>query len=273
MSHEALETYLNECISTKPRRYGDEQQQIIIDYNFLVDPKKNEEFGVEIGPLKDITCHQELRPLIAHPVLASFLFLKWSKLSVLFHLNLLSFSVFMVSLIYFIILSQTLSPEEKAESGKFALFKGLSFISVIVLSLRELFQFVLSPRNYLKNFINYFEILLIILGFINIFCNDSDSNKVEIRILRAVTILFAAYEFLQLIGTLPYFHISQHMVILKKVALTFFKSLLLYSILIVAFALSFFTLFGGKKQEKNENDSKGSNDAEDEKDEKGNFSI
>lgn len=257
MSYDALETYLNECISTKPRRYGDEKQQIVIDYNFLVAPKSTsagEEFAPEIEALKEITCHQELRPLISHPVLSSFLYLKWTKLPVTlcFHLNLLFFAMFMMSLISFIVLCQTLTPAEQAESASFALFKTLSIVSVFVLAIRELIQFFLSPRNYLKSLINYFEIVLILLGYMIIFHQSDDSSDVTMRILRALTILAAAYEFLNLIGTLPYMNISTHMVILRKVAKTFLKSLLLYSILILAFALSFFTLFGGKEEGKKE---------------------
>lgn len=159
----------------------------------------------------------------------------------------------MVSLIVFIILSQTQTPEEQAESVCYNFFQGLSLISVFMLLLRELFQLFLSPRNYLRNVINYFEIALILLGFFLILYQHSDPSNVHMRILRAVTILFAAYEFLQLIGTLPYFSISTHMVILKKVAVTFLKSLLLYSILILAFALSFFSLFNGNKHVENVN--------------------
>lgn len=252
MTHDTLQKYLDECITAKPRKFGDEEQEIIIDYNFLVPPKKFEEFGPEIEPLENITKHQELRPLIAHPVLASFLYLKWSKLTFLFFLNLIMFSLFMLSLGYYIILSQTMSPQEQSESSLFGFFKAFSVISTIMLFLRELLQLILSPFSYLKSPTNYFEVALVVFGLILV-SQDSEPNTVHMRILRAVTILLIAYEFLQLIGTLPYLNISTHMVILKKVALTFLKSLLLYSILIISFALCFFTLFGGRKMEKEEN--------------------
>jgi len=253
MSYEALETYLNDCISTNVRRHGDEEQEIIVDYNFLMAPKKKtEEFGPEIAPLHNIAIHSELRPLIRHPVLSSFLFLKWSKLAVLFHLNLALFSIFMISLIYYIVMCQTLTLEEQQNSRWFGIFWCLSAISIIMLAVREAFQLFLSPLNYIKSLINIFEIILILLGIALIFMynKEQNSNDTFLRVLRAVTILFAAYEFLQLVGTLPYLNISTHMVILKKVALTFFKSLLLYSILLLSFALSFFSLFGGQNNEK-----------------------
>ena len=216
----------------------------------MAPKKKTEEFGPEIAPLHNIALHSELRPLIRHPVLSSFLFLKWSKLAVLFHLNLALFSIFMVSLIYYIVLCQTLTLEEQQKSVIFALVRILSAISIIMLAVREIMQFVLSPSNYVKSIVNIFEIILIFLGIALVFVYNSEenSNDTYLRVLRAVTILFAAYEFLQLVGTLPYLSISTHMVILKKVALTFFKSLLLYSIPLLSFALSFFSLFGGHKK-------------------------
>lgn len=265
MSYEALETYLNDCISTNTRRHGDEEQEIKINYNFLMAPKKKgDEFGPEIAPLHNIAHNPELRPLIRHPVLSSFLYLKWSKLTLLFHLNLAVFLVFMISLIYYIVLCQSLTPAEQKESIFFGIFRLLSYVGILFLLIRELFQFVLSKLNYFKSIINIFEIILIILGiFLLLKQNqEEDRNEIHLRILRAVTILFAAYEFLQLVGTLPYLSISTHMVILKKVALTFLKSLFLYSILLFAFALSFYSLFGGQKDDKNGGNSTATDDKE-----------
>lgn len=271
MSYEALETYLNDCITTNTRRHGDEEQEVKISYNFLMAPKKNsEEFGPEIAPLENIALNPELRPLIRHPVLSSFLFLKWSKLALLFHANLAMFLLFMLSLIYYIVLCQSLTPDEQKESFLFHLVKVSSVICIILLALREIFQFILSPMNYVRSIINYFEVTLIFLGIFLILEHNQgeNANDVHLRILRAVTILFAAYEFLQLIGSLPYLSISTHMVILKKVALTFFKSLLPYSILLLSFALSFYSLFGGNaKQGADENSTAKNDGKESEKEE------
>ncbi|KAG5672160.1 hypothetical protein PVAND_002313 [Polypedilum vanderplanki] len=274
MSKEALEEFLNECITTNSRRYGDEEQEVIINYNFLKAPlKEAEEHGPEIAPLQNIAKNSELRPLIRHPVLSSFLYLKWSKLSFIFHANLLLFSIFMASFIYYIVLSQSLSADEQKNSGLFSFIRALSFICIALLIIREVFQFILAPKAYLKSPINYFEIALIILGSILLFVNhnEDDMNPTYLRILRAVTILFAAYEFLLLIGKLPYLNISTHMVILKKVALTFFKSLVLYSILLLSFALCFYCLFGGQKNDNETTTEQNGNKKEEKEEEQNDF--
>jgi hypothetical protein len=59
-----------------------------------------------------------------------------------------------------------------------------------------------------------------------------------------VLILFAAFEFLNIVGNLPILSVSTHMVMLKRVTITFFKSIALYSILLLSFGLVFYSLYG-----------------------------
>jgi hypothetical protein len=266
INREVFEDFLDDCISTNVRRNGDEEHEVTIDYNFLMAPKAakfEEEFRQEIAPLQNIADNSELRPLILHPVLSSFLFLKWSKLSFLFYGNLVLFATFMLSLIVYIVLCQSITMDERDKSFAYSFFYILSFVSIIILMLREIFQFILSPKHYIKSPINWFEMALIVLAWIVLLqSNDNKADDGTQRILRAVTILFAAYEFLQLVGTLPILSVSTHMVILKKVAITFLKSIALYSILLLAFAMSFYTLFGGKKEKSDETTTAKSNGME-----------
>lgn len=221
INREVFEEFLDECISTNVRRSGDEEHEISIDFNFLMAPKPSkagDEFRQEIAPLQDIAENSELRPLILHPVLSSFLYLKWSKLSLLFYGNLLLFSTFMVSLIIYIVLCQSIPANERNDSVIYCFFYLLSMFSIIILMLREIFQCILSVKHYIRSPINWFEIVLIILGWsVLLQPHEEPTNDAHHRILRAVTILFAAYEFLQLVGTLPILSVSTHMVILKKV--------------------------------------------------------
>lgn len=64
------------------------------------------------------------------------------------------------------------------------------------------------------------------------------------KTVAAFTILLAVSEFFLLTGSLPVLSFSTHLVMLKTVAKSFLKGLLLYSIILVAFALCFYTLLG-----------------------------
>lgn len=249
ISRDVFEKFLDECISTNFRS-DKKTQDIQIDYNFLISPNRNREqdsadregFFREIASLKRISDSEELRHLVNHPVLSSFLFLKWSKLSFLFYTNLVLFSVFMSAFITFIVMSQYLTSDERKDNLVYIIFEKISFISIWMLMLRELFQCVLSYKHYFKDPMNWFEIALILLSWL-VYFSIAKFEKGHRRIIRAVLVLSAAFEFLQIVGSLPFLSVSTHMVILKRVSITFLKSIALYSILILSFGLSFFMLF------------------------------
>lgn len=241
IGREVFEEFLDERITLDVHETTGEQK-ITIDFGFLVAPdKKGQEFFEEIAPLEDIANNAELRPLILHPVLSSFLYLKWIKLSILFYTNLLFFFFFMGSFTTYVVLYKS-----------DALFM-MSLVSLILMMVKELMQFYLSYKSYFKSHMNWFELTLIVLIWIVLLDNQFKSihdnltgvigNK-TVRIIRGVTILCAAYELMILFGDLPNFSVSTHMVILKRVFITFLKSIALYSILLLGFAFCFYTLFG-----------------------------
>lgn len=251
ISRVTLEKFLDECIMTNATRDKNRQPDIQIDYSFLIAPKRHREndsadedgFCKEISALKRISDNEELRSLVNHPVLSSFLFLKWSKLSFLFYTNLALFSIFMAAFIFFIVLCQYLPKAERESNLVYQAFEKISFVSIWMLMLREFFQCILSYKHYFKNLMNWFEIFLILLAWL-VYFSISRFESEDRRMLRAVLILCAAFEFLQIVGTLPFLSVSTHMVILKRVSITFLKSIALYSILLLSFGLSFFMLFG-----------------------------
>lgn len=255
ISRATFQKFLDECITTSVRT-DKKIQDIQIDYNFLIAPNRNRDvdsadkdgFCKEISSLKRISDNEELRSLVNHPVLSSFLFLKWSKLSFLFYTNLFMFSIFMAAFIYFIVLCQYLKVEERDDNYLYIFLEKVSFLSIWMLMIREAFQCILSYKHYFLNIINWFEMCLIILSW-TVYTSISNFEDKNQRILRAVLILGAAFEFLQIVGTLPFLSVSTHMVILKRVSITFLKSIALYSILLLSFGLSFFMLFGGNESD------------------------
>lgn len=251
---EVFEEFLDECITLDVHEQSGEQR-ISVDFRFLVSPKKTgQEFFEEIAPLEEIANNSELRPLILHPVLSSFLYLKWIKLSILFYTNLLFFFFFMGSFTTYIVLYK---------SDIFFIF---SVVSLLLMMIKEVMQCYLSYKSYFRSHMNWFELTLIVLIWIVLLDNQFQSvhDSLEqivgiktIRIIRAVTILCATYEFLILFGDLPNFSVSTHMVILKRVFITFLKSIALYSILLLGFAFCFYTLFGSNGDESAESGSNG----------------
>lgn len=245
-----LEQFLDTCISTNEKRTGDDEHEIMINYKFLMSPRTRKSGGAvvyeqEIAPLDYIGKNSELKGLMKHPVLSSFLYLKWYKLNFLFVTNLLVFSMFFLSLICYIVLCYTLEVKESGQQKFRVCTYAISILGAVLLTLRELMQFFMSWKKYFRNFTNVFEIIFILLTWTILLVSGLESDTR--RVISAITILMAAFELLMLIGSLPILSISTHMVILKKVSVTFLKSIALYSILLIAFALCFYTLFGAPK--------------------------
>lgn len=156
----------------------------------------------------------------------------------------------MTTFIIFIVLCQSVPHNERAEHPTFQIFKILSYVQLIILMIREFLQCFLSYRHYFSSLMNWFEIALITLAWI-VFLLSENFDHQDQRILRAVLILFSAFEFLQIVGTLPILSISTHMVMLKRVSITFLKSIAFYSILLLSFGLCFFMLFGDSHEDGN----------------------
>lgn len=259
-----LHTFLDECLQTNDERCVDDNFEIRFNYDFLIPPsnlancvdnqcsipvedddkadiRNNNDcyLAPETDALLYMSQNPELRPLLKHPVMTSFLFLKWQRISWLFYTNMTFYSMFCLLLIGYILIGY--GPNDRPDVIHELVPEILHFMLVvmwILLMLRELFQFVVSPKTYLKNFENLLEITLILVTLSVVLYEPEEYIRQQIS---AVAILLSATEFLLLIGQHPL--ISTNIVMLRTVSWNFFKFLCWYSILIVAFALSFYTLF------------------------------
>lgn len=275
-----LEEFLNGTITTNDRFYDDEDLEIKIDYSFLSPPKvdntikkrskskrpksqeitipmpkspehvkilptSDDQYAEEIKPLKKIAESQELQHFIGHPTIASFILLKWNKISFLVYINLVLILMFMSSFIPFIVLCQTIPEEERSGSFIYIFFQVLSFISLSTLIAREITQCMLSVKRYIFNFSNWIDICLIVCSLVILIFESKIPNHVS-RILRTIIILLAATEYFNILGMVPILSVSIHTKMFKKVCATFVKSLTFYSMMIIAFAFSFYTLQGDK---------------------------
>lgn len=129
-------------------------------------------------------------------------------------------------------------------------------------------QFVISPRVYVKTFENWMEVALIVMTVI-VLTSDENYKDTTRRTFAAITILLAVCEFFILTGSLPVLSFSTHLVMLKTVSKSFLKSLMLYSIILIAFALCFYTLLGTDGQDGGK--AKDAAPANDEPEEEGEF--
>lgn len=239
---EILEKHFDDCIARIKNAFLDE---IVFDLKNFIPSEIRAESKItkknnETDPITCMSKKKELRRLIEHPLVASFLFLKWHRWSFVFYLNFVVCALFVVSNVTYILVYFH-------ENGTSTTFSGILqciiFLLTLYLILRELSQIVLSPFDYIQGWENFLEFVLIVLTFMILTSNDNSFTENNRRGIAAVTTLLMAFEFLLLAGSLPIQSFSTHYIMWITVVKTFLKGLLLYSIIIIAFGLSFFILF------------------------------
>ncbi|XP_037041255.1 transient receptor potential cation channel protein painless-like [Bradysia coprophila] len=261
MRKSLLEEFLNSTISTNDRFTDDDEYEIRIDYNFLAPPFKEpankkrqgkllicpsqDQYVEEMKPLKKIADNPDLQPLLSHPTIASFILLKWKKLSFVVYSNLLLIVLFMISFIPFTVLCQTIPVEEQSHNIGFITFQVLSLIVLVFMILREATQAMLSVKQYIFDMSNWVDIALMTSALIILLFETQIPNHLS-RLLRTLVILLAAAEYFNVLGMVPILSVSIYTKMFKRVYKTFVKSLAFYSVMILAFAFSFFSLQGDK---------------------------
>jgi transient receptor potential cation channel subfamily A member 1 len=234
ISNSTLKKYLDSCITKFMSYKRSDFYFMEIDYSFLKEEK-------EMPLIEYLTEAKDVQPLIEHPVIASFLFLKWFRLNNIFYLNLLLYS--MNALTFIIFLMNFYIKQNLRDSGSYHFL--LAYSSFIMLSAKEIIQCMSSPKSYIKSSENYLEILLMILMAVALMVPIETLQRRQS--VAAVLVMGFAIEWTLMFSALPMFPVSNYIVMLEKVAINFLKAITCYSIILLAFALSFNTLINKPK--------------------------
>ncbi|XP_066254102.1 transient receptor potential cation channel protein painless [Euwallacea similis] len=260
---ELLEKHLDNCVCFNMTSAKTEKEDFEVKFNYrsLIPPYvKNckpdkdleaakiisefeKELVAETEVISFMSNSTEFKHLLKHPVIVSFLLIKWLQIQWLFWTNLSFYITFILSLVVYIFSDYAyFNTEEKSLFQ--ASLSNISYVcllvTLLILIIREFFQICVALPDYFKNFENYIEIVLIgITTFMIVFNKSSDIDTR--KQLSSISILLAAFELVLMLGQHPYY--STNVVMLKTVSFNFFKFLIWYSLLIIAFALSFFLLF------------------------------
>jgi len=216
------------------------------------------------------------RELLTHPVMSTFLSIKWRKVRLIFFHYLGLYVIFLFLLTAYILLSEpnntvndgsaasnTTGPLSFNESNitsdindrnftselnnsSLDLLKKFLMTSWFLLTLCEVQQLFVHRWVYVRSLENWLEVLLIISTFIS--CSGLEVSA-ELKLhLSAVTLFLGWSVLLLMSGRLPQLSVKKEM--LRTVCLTFLKFMACYVTLLIAFALSFYILFKGSSKKR-----------------------
>lgn len=218
----------------------------------------------DMQSIEYIVSQENLKQLVLHPVLETYINLKSLKYQRIFVWNFWAFVLFFIipfsSQIWYnhinscnntnesLSINSTLIEEESTWEVIFTSTKNglltlryLHYISIIFLIIREGFQYKISPTTifYFEKLSNIFDITLILLSIAlsisSLFCINAFTTSLEVAFILFTTISATSI--------LPFAHVPTNMQILKKVALTFLRIFYTFAIILIAFSFSFCIMF------------------------------
>jgi len=202
----------------------------------------------EAEPLWYMAQMPDHKNLLTHPVIASFLCLKWRRIRPYYYVNLFSYLAFVGCLTGYLVQMNVdlakAAPEATFGDSLSGASLGLLHVTaifLIFLSLRELFQALVSFRRYIFNLENILELTMIAISYYLISGGDGlKQDLVTTRSLSATVILLSWAEMMLLLGRHP--RLSTFIAMLFKVSYNFLLFLTWYISIIVAFGLAFFVI-------------------------------
>lgn len=220
-----LEKYFDQCIEGN--------DLIVFNFENLIAP--SEDYPNDMTSLEYMSNSNDLKYLLEHPLIASFLFIKWNRLALIFYLDFVCY--FLLSMVTgFISMYYLAEPDRHLN-----VMCVFTFLFTIYVAVRRTMQVIYSSKSYLQSWENYMNSLFtfLIVVFLVLFVITVPWN-LHSPTLAAICIMMITYEFFTLAGTFWHFSIySEMFIVVLKNAI---KSLQLYAIFLPAFSLLFYIL-------------------------------
>lgn len=233
-----LEKHFDRCITG--------ENLVIFNFENLIAPSSH--YPNDLTGIEFIAKSNELRHLLEHPLIASFLSLKWTRMALVFYTDcvwylLLSLTLGFISMYYI------------QNPKKYLIHMGvITIIFIIYIAFRRLIQVMFCTSNHRRSWENYLNSLLTITNVVllALFVIAVQFNF-QSSTLAALCIVLITYEFFLLAGT--FWHFSIYFEMFIAVAKSSIQSLQLYAIFLPAFSLLFYILLcDSAKKNPSEND-------------------
>ncbi|XP_032677663.1 transient receptor potential channel pyrexia-like isoform X2 [Odontomachus brunneus] len=263
-----LTDILDSCVKTSNNYTSEKYDNITVDFSILA-PK----YQMQIKVVKAIIAASSniaQLAILQHPLVETFLRLKWARLRTFFFILVLVHIVFVTSLsTYGLVIAQNLHTYQ-LHRPFLAVSAGIIFINTII-------QILVEPRHYLRQYETWLFLVCTALSLATSIADECDYNKQknqtqemeatkvpkmqEERIecpewllhCLSITILLGWIQMMLLIGRFPM--CGYYALMFSAVLKNMLKVFLAFCCLIVGFALSFIVLF--KNDDKNKNDENG----------------
>ena len=261
-----METFLNDhCIKSQGNPTN-EDFEVSFHYDFLAPPREDEAnlkfvFSGQSQANKDspapetdvlwyMARSKDHRHLLKHPVITSFLAMKWSRISVHYNTNMTFFALLVIMMTLYIFTNYAgeslgvTAPScvDQPWGNSLALWVTVTVLLALLL-LRELLQFGVHPSKYLTSLENILEIILLVITSILLLPTNPGCHYQFKREISSSVLLISWILLVTMIGRHPQMSACNiYSTMFYRVLKTFVSFLAWYSLFIIAFAFSFYIL-------------------------------
>lgn len=248
-----LSNYFNDCIQLKGE--WTDEYTIEFDYRCLMprdDLEEQRETYQTTREMEVILCiadNDNLKHLLKHPLLSSFLYVKWYRIRHVLYANFVFYVMFYFLMNIYVLSTIYDIPSSKSEehiADDTNIWQGICHDMswwvlggmLFLFSFQEILQFVVCPRWYLTE--NWSQALLIVLA-LALLCGAGIQIGVMIILLstwKLVILMISHHLFLPTSSATEMF---------RTVLFNFVRIFSPYLFLIIAFALTFYMLFKNDK--------------------------
>ncbi|XP_012228619.1 transient receptor potential channel pyrexia-like isoform X1 [Linepithema humile] len=245
---EFLKNILDSCVQPGNKYRSEKYENIVVDFKILA-PKYNQMQMAVVTAIIAATSNITQLAILQHPLIETFLRLKWAKLRTLFFGFMFAHLLFVISLsIYAIMNVQHITTYIEVVQG------CLIFFSCFIL-FNNIIQVTLEPKHYLRQFETWLSFvsatLALAASVTSDFAKSKHNNKSEFSMFWvlhfiSLAILMSWMHMMLLIGRVPmcYPYALMFSTVLKNIV----KVLLAFCCLIIGFAFSFSIVFHGQDE-------------------------
>ena len=263
-----LSQRLDESISTNSADPNEFACRLKFDYSILLSRNTQKQMGV-LEDILDESPEIKTADLLQHPLIESFLFLKWRRIRLLFFSNIIFYLILVAGVTAYVLSSVAIDGELKnstelllhrqgaagnasalttAPQGETVLqLQMLLIVVVVIIIIQECIQFATLHVQYLREAESWIKLGALVTSTIVIFTHHPSPEKQWpkwVKHVSAFAVLFGWTEVTLLLGRLPTFGV--YALMFYSVAQHLVKFIFVFFFFLAGFAFSFHIIFNDK---------------------------
>ena len=245
-ARELLNELFNEHVTETKHRSHEADFAVSFDYTILLKPNTD---VFQCSLVSELTTSSYMEELLSHPLLESFLFVKWNRIRPFFYTHFVVYVLFLILHTFYVLLTFGNNGKDWSQAiTMLSAFRAFHLIVFLLILIPDLIFMLANFVKYVKQYETYVKLIALCTSAYIVF-----SPKVETpglmtieRHVAAVSAFFSWVELMMLLGRFPVFGV--YILMFTKVAQSIIKFLFSFSSLLVGFAIAFQILFPTLKE-------------------------